>query len=157
MTQKSPKPNFWASNFSEGRWITDWLSTLWQTYFCRFFILLIIKQLQAQQNANAEIRVKHWYSAHYKYWLKIMDTHIGNTGLLVKMLTYILVCSRNTYMATHTIILSTANDFLTDNQTMTETKNGDLDSSHLWWGKPIGLQQSLPSQREVWRDCRNNG
>lgn len=59
-----------------------------------------------------------------------MDTNIGNTGLLVKILTYVLVYSRNTYMATHAIILSTANDLLTDNQTMTATKNGDLDSSH---------------------------
>ena len=114
MTQKSPKPNFWASNFSAGRRITHWLSTLWKTYFCRFFIYLIIKQLQARQNTNAEIRVKHWYSAYYKYCLKIMDTHIGNTGLFVKILTYILVYSRNTCMATHAVILSTANDLLTD-------------------------------------------
>ena len=31
------------------------------------------------------------------------------------MLTYVLVCSRNTYMATHTIILSAANDLLIGN------------------------------------------
>ena len=43
-----------------------------------------------------------------------MDTHIGNTGLFVKILTYILVYSRNTCMATHAVILSTANDLLTD-------------------------------------------
>ena len=90
MTQKSPKPNFLASNFSAGGGITHWLSTLWKTHFCQFFILLIIRQLQARQNTNAEIRVKHWYSAPYKHWLKIMDTHIGNTGLLIKILTYVL-------------------------------------------------------------------
>ena len=61
-----------------------------------------------------------------------MDTHIGNTGLFVKILTNILVYSRNTYMATHAIILSAAKDLLDDNQTITVTKNGDLDSSHLW-------------------------
>jgi hypothetical protein len=53
-----------------------------------------------------------------------MDTHIGNTGLFVKILTYILVYSRNTCMATHAVILSTAKDLLTGNQTMTATKNG---------------------------------
>ena len=59
-----------------------------------------------------------------------MDTHIGNTGILVKILTYILVYSRNIYMTTHAVILSAAKDLLADNQTMTATKNGDLDSSH---------------------------
>ena len=42
------------------------------------------------------------------------------------------VYSRNTYMATHAITLNAAKDLLTGNQTMTVTKNGDLDSSHLW-------------------------
>ena len=120
MTQKSPKPNFWASNFSEAWDITHWLSIPWKTHFCEFFILLIIKQLQARQNTNAEIRVKHWYSAHYKYRLKIMDTHIGNTGLLVKILTYVLVYSRNTYMTTHAIILSAAKDLQTGNPKPTQ-------------------------------------
>ena len=157
MTQKSPKPNFWASNFSEAWDITHWLSTPWKTHFCDFFILLIIKQLQARQNTNAEIRIKYWYSAYYKYWLKIMDTHIGNTGLFVKILTYILVYSRNTCMATHAVILSAAKDLLDDNQTMAATKNGDLDSSHRRWGKPIGLQQAPPFQTEGFgEDCKHN-
>ncbi len=42
-----------------------------------------------------------------------MDTHIKNIGLLVKMLTYVLVYSRNTYIVTHAIILSAAKDLLT--------------------------------------------
>ena len=46
---------------------------------------------------------------------KIMDTHIGNTGLLVKIPTYILGYSRNTHMVTHAVILSTAKDLLADN------------------------------------------
>ena len=62
------------------------------------------------------------------------------------MLTYVLVYSRNTCMATHTVILSTAKDLLDDNQTMTVTKNGDLDNTHLRRGKPIGLQQAPPFQ-----------
>ena len=44
-----------------------------------------------------------------------MDTNIGNTGLLVKILTYVLVYSRNTYIVTHAIILSAAKDLLTEN------------------------------------------
>ena len=86
-----------------------------------------------------------------------MDTHIGNTGLLVKILTYFLVYSRNTYIVTHTIILSTAKDLLTDNQTMTETKNGDLDSSHLRWGKPKAYNKAPPFQTEGFgEDCKHN-
>ena len=44
-----------------------------------------------------------------------MDTHIGNTGLLVKIPTYILGYTRNTHMVTHAVILSTAKDLLADN------------------------------------------
>ena len=44
-----------------------------------------------------------------------MDTHIGNTGLLAKILTYILGYTRNTHMVTHAAILSAAKDLLADN------------------------------------------
>ena len=44
-----------------------------------------------------------------------MDTHIGNIDLLVKILTYVLVYSRNTYIVRHAIILSAANDLLIGN------------------------------------------
>ena len=46
---------------------------------------------------------------------KIMDTHIGNISLLVKIPTYILGYTRNTHMVTHDVILSAAKDLLAGN------------------------------------------
>ena len=44
-----------------------------------------------------------------------MDTHIGNTGILVKIPTHILGYTGNTHMVTHAVILSTAKDLLAGN------------------------------------------
>ncbi len=43
----------------------------------------------------------------------------------IKRRTLLLITNHNV------VILSTTKDLLADNQTMTVTKNGDLDSSHL--------------------------
>ena len=57
------------------------------------------------------------------------------------------VYSRNAYMTTHAVILSSAKDLLADNQTMAVTKNGDLDSTHLRGGKPKAYNKPLLFKR----------
>lgn len=129
---KEPKTKFLSLEFFRGEGDNALIINTMTNLFLRIFHLSdyqIVTSVTKHKRGNPRKILIFWM---LQVLTEIMDTHIGNTGLLVKILTYVLVYSRNTYIVTHAVILSTAKDLLTDNQTMTETKNGELESSHLW-------------------------
>lgn len=129
---KEPKTKFLSLEFFRGMGYNSLIINIMTNPFLRIFHLAdyqAVTSATKYKRGNPrkilmfcilQVLTKDYGHEHRKYWLISQNTHIC------------LVYSRNTYIVTHAIILSTAKDLLDDNQTMTETKNGDLKSSHLW-------------------------
>ena len=112
---KEPKTKFLSLEFFRGGGDNALIiSTMKKSFLCIFHPVDYQVVTRITKQYLGKVRKTLIFCILQTLVKKIMDTHIGNTGLLVKIPTYILGYSRNTHMVTHAVILSTAKDLLDD-------------------------------------------